>query len=120
MKIQELENGIPFVGYGIEIGAVNGVCHKKFSSKKYIISSIKPFSNIVIIKCVSNYHSKSMYENYKKDKKRFILLAGEIEKDRIFKQNSQINSINTKSSDMGKKLSFNNGIFKSDDNYINN
>ncbi len=82
----------------------------------------------ILFFCFSIYYAKQLYDNFKKDKARFLRLADEIEKDRQRKRRLNENVETQKytpsddseyieGSTAGKRKSLNNGIFKSNDIY---
>lgn len=127
------ENGVPFVGCGVETGAILGVVYKAGNSS--ITYSNQASTGLVVVPfisiCTTTSQANKMYENYKKDKSRFNKLASEIQKQKIIDKAriSQIineeqsvsqtmsNSKSEATLERGKRLSLNNGIFKPNDNY---
>jgi hypothetical protein len=116
----KLHKGIPFVGCGFETGELLGFSYKIYPSINSFSEdlAITPF----ILFCENISQANAMYENLKKDKTRFNKLAAEIQKQKLMdksKQQVNIETQNLTNSNLSnsKRLSLNNGIFKSNDNY---
>ena len=119
------KKGVPFVGVGIDIGEVIGQAYKVSDT-----ISNEQFISPLILFCESNMQADTMFNNIKKDKTRFTKLAGEIGKTKIVNRNKLTQLFNetttveipsqtmesTNSMEKAKRLSLNNGIFKSTEN----
>lgn len=134
-KTNDIENGTLFVSCGVDTKEILGRVHKISTtiSTDYLKSlEDGTVASPLILFCQSVSQANAMFKNLQKDRTRFNKLAAEVQKQKIInKINQTINLENTgriepiteqiaqskSEPTQGKRLSLNNGIFKSNDNY---
>lgn len=137
-KNEELENGVLFVSCGIDTGEILGRVNKVSSniSQEYSMAVSKgTIARPLVLFCATLAQAKGMFGNLKNDKKRFSKLAAEVQKQKIMNKlarqttklvdvlveqpitQQESNEKKESTMERAKRLSFNNGIFKPNDNY---